>query len=81
MIILFSVMYLVEKGERAGAGAGPTNLALKLEWLYLLRSAKLCALWTAQAFFCANCLAPVLRRRVILNFFFLRLAYVHVRPM
>jgi hypothetical protein len=27
-----------------------------LEWLYLLRSAKLCALWTAQAFICANSL-------------------------
>jgi hypothetical protein len=25
-----------------------------IEWLYLLRSAKLCALWTAQAFICAN---------------------------
>ena len=34
----------------------------RIEWLYLLRSAKLCALWTAQAFICANCLAPVLRR-------------------
>ena len=33
-----------------------------IEWLYLLRSAKLCALWTAQSFICANCLPPVLRR-------------------
>ena len=35
---------------------------LTIEWLYWLRSAKLCALWTAQAFICANSLAPVLRR-------------------
>jgi hypothetical protein len=35
---------------------------LTIEWLYWLRSAKLCTLWTAQAFICANSLAPVLRR-------------------
>ena len=32
-----------------------------LEWSYGLRSAKLCALWMAQAFICSNSLAPVLR--------------------
>ncbi len=38
------------------------SLSTTIEWLYLLRSAKLCALWTAQAYICANSLAPVLRR-------------------
>ena len=30
------------------------GLPALIEWLYLLRSAKLCVLWTAQAFICAN---------------------------
>ena len=51
-----------KSGGPRGRRRDTTESRRILEWLYRLRSAKLCALWTAQAFICANSLASVLRR-------------------
>jgi hypothetical protein len=46
--------YKIRSGDKNDSGS--------LEWSYGLRSAKLCALWTAQAFICSKSLAHLLRR-------------------